>query len=216
MSDPTDLMSNLLTTVVKKEPKKRGPKPKTDAEKEAIKIEKKLKKQAKKEEASEAKKKPALDKNNKQKTILYITNQLRKDDPDYPAIHEQVEKNKEKRSELYESLFKPVATVTSVVPIQKYKSPMDEIREVMKVINEEEEKEKKKQDRLKKIMEDDEEEGKMYASVVSNPYPQDIISELINKSNQQNTGKGIKKKTKKNKKSSKRKSKRNRNSKRKI
>jgi len=215
MSEPTDLMSNLLTTIVK-EPKKRGPKPKTDAEKEAIKIEKKLKKQAKKEEASEAKKKPVLDKNNKQKTILYITNQLRKDDPDYPAIHEQVEKNKEKRSELYESLFKPVATVTSVVPIQKYKSPMDEIREVMKVINEEEEKEKKKQDRLKKIMEDDEEEGKMYVPMVSNPYPQDIISEIINKSNQQNTGKGIKKKTKKNKKSSKRKSKRNRNSKRRI
>lgn len=217
MSELTDLMSNLLTTDVKKEPKKRGPKPKTDAEKEAIKIEKKLKKQAKKEEASEAKKKPALDKNNKQKTILYITNQLRKDDPDYPAIHEQVEKNKEKRSELYESLFKPVATVTSVVPIQKYKSPMDEIREVMKVINEEEEKEKKKQDRLKKMMEDDEEDDyKMYAPMVSNPYPQDIISELINKSNQQNTGKGIKKKTKKNKKSSKRKSKRNRNSKRRI
>ena len=211
MSELTDL----LTTIVK-EPKKRGPKPKTDAEKEAIKIEKKLKKQAKKEEASEAKKKPALDKNNKQKTILYITNQLRKDDPDYPAIHEQVEKNKEKRSELYESLFKPVATVTSVVPIQKYKSPMDEIREVMKVINEEEEKEKKKQDRLKKIMEDDEEEGKMYVPMVSNPYPQDIISEIINKSNQQNTGKGIKKKTKKNKKFSKRKSKRNRNSKRRI
>ena len=211
MSELTDL----LTTIVK-EPKKRGPKPKTDAEKEAIKIEKKLKKQAKKEEASEAKKKPALDKNNKQKTILYITNQLRKDDPDYPAIHEKVEKNKEKRSELYESLFKPVATVTSVVPIQKYKSPMDEIREVMKVINEEEEKEKKKQDRLKKIMEDDEEEGKMYVPMVSNPYPQDIISEIINKSNQQNTGKGIKKKTKKNKKFSKRKSKRNRNSKRRI
>lgn len=142
MSEQTnDLIHDLLTTVVK-EPKKRGPKPKTDAEKEAIKIEKKLKKQAKKEEASEAKKKPALDKNYKQKTILYITNQLRKDDPDYPAIHEQVEKNnKEKRSELYESLFKPV--VTSVVPIKKYETPMDEIREVMKVINEEEEKEKK-------------------------------------------------------------------------
>jgi len=213
MSEQTnDIIHDLLTTVVK-EPKKRGPKPKTDAEKEAIKIEKKLKKQAKKEEASEAKKKPALDKNNKQKTILYLSNQLRKDDPDYPAIHEKVEKNKEKRSELYDSLFRPV---TNATPIKKYETPMDEVRRVMKVINEEEEKERKKQDRLKKIMEDDEEEGKMYVPMVSNPYPQDIISQLINKSNQQNTGKGIKKKTKKNKKSSKRKSKRNRNSKRRI
>ena len=201
---------------VKKEPKKRGPKPKTAEEKEAIKIEKKLKKQAEKEEASEAKKTPALDKNYKQKTILYITKQLRKDDPDYNAIHEQVEKNnKEKRSELYESLFKPV--VTTVLPIKKYKTPMDEIKDVMKVINEEEEKEKKKQDRLKKMMEDDDDNYGMYAPMVSDPYPQDIISELIQKSNEQNTGKGIKKKTKKNKKSSKkRKSKTNRNSKRRV
>jgi hypothetical protein len=208
-----DLIDDLLTSVVKKEPKKRGPKPKTDAEKEAKKIEQQIKKKAQKEEATEAKKKPALDKNNKQKTILYLSNQLRKDDPDYPAIHEKVEKNKEKRSELYDSLFRPVTTAT---PIKKYETPMDEVRRVMKVINEEEEKERKKQDRLKKIMEDDEEEGKMYVPMVSNPYPRDIISQLINKSNQQNTGKGIKKKTTKNKKSSKRKSKTNRNSKRRV
>lgn len=204
------------TTDIKKEPKKRGPKPKTDAEKEEKERERKLKKQIKKEEASEAKKTPALDKNYKQKTILYITNQLRKDDPDYNAIHEQVEKNnKEKRSELYESLFKPV--VTSVVPIKKYKSPMDEIKDVMKVIDEEDEKEKKKQDKLKKRMEDDEEDDyKMYAPIVSHPYLQDIISELIQKSN---TGKGVKKRntnTKKNKKMSRRKGKSKRNSKKRI
>ncbi len=202
MSEVTDL---IMKTILKKEPKKRGPKPKTSAEKEEKEREQKLKKQMKKEEASEAKKTPALDKTYKQKTILYITKQLRKDDPDYPAIHEQIEKNnKERRSEMYESLFRPV--VTSVVPIKKYKSPMDEIKDVMKVIDEEEEKEKKKQDRLKKMMEDDDEYG-IYAPMVSNPYPQDIISELIEKSN---TGKGVKKrKTKKNKKiSKKRKSKR--------
>jgi hypothetical protein len=205
------------TTDIKKEPKKRGPKPKTDAEKEKKERERKLKKQIKKEEAYEAKKTPALEKNYKQKTILYITNQLRKDDPDYNAIHEQVEKNnKEKRSELYESLFKPV--VTTVLPIKKYKTPMDEIKDVMKVINEEDEKEKKKQDRLKKMMEEDEEDDyKMYAPMVSVPYPQDIISELIQKSNEQNTGKGVKKRnTKKNKKMSKKKGKSKRNSKKRI
>jgi hypothetical protein len=195
-----------MKTILKKEPKKRGPKAKTSAEKEEKERERKLKKQMKKEEAAEAKKSPALDKTYKQKTILYITKQLRKDDPDYPAIHEQIEKNnKERRSEMYESLFRPV--VTSVVPVKKYKSPMDEIRDVMKVIDEEEEKEKKKQDRLKKMMEDDDDYG-IYAPMVSNPYPQDIISELIEKSN---TGKGGKKRsTKKNKKISrgKRKSKR--------
>jgi len=202
MSEVTDL---IMKTILKKEPKKRGPKAKTSAEKEEKERERKLKKQMKKEEAAEAKKSPALDKTYKQKTILYITKQLRKDDPDYPAIHEQIEKNnKERRSEMYESLFRPV--VTSVVPVKKYKSPMDEIRDVMKVIDEEEEKEKKKQDRLKKMMEDDDDYG-IYAPMVSNPYPQDIISELIEKSN---TGKGGKKRsTKKNKKiSKKRKSKR--------
>jgi len=208
MSEVTDL---IMKTILKKEPKKRGPKPKTSAEKEEKEREQKLKKQMKKEEAAEAKKTPALDKTYKQKTILYITKQLRKDDPDYPAIHEQIEKNnKERRSEMYESLFRPV--VTSLVPVKKYKSPMDEIKDVMKVIDEEEEKEKKKQDRLKKMMEDDDEYG-MDVPMISDPYPQDIISELIEKSNQQNksnSGKGVKKrKTKKNKKiSKKRKSKR--------
>jgi len=210
MSEVTDL---IMKTILKKEPKKRGPKPKTSAEKEEKERERNLKKQMKKEEAAEAKKTPALDKTYKQKTILYITKQLRKDDPDYPAIHEQIEKNnKERRSEMYESLFRPV--VTSVVPVNKYKSHMDEIKDVMKVIDEEEEKEKKKQDRLKKMMEDD--EYGIYAPMVSVPYPQDIISELVEKSN---TGKGVKKRnTKKNKKMSreKRKSKRNRNSKRRI
>lgn len=203
MSEVTDL---IMKTILKKEPKKRGPKPKTSAEKEEKEREQKLKKQMKKEEAAEAKKTPALDKTYKQKTILYITKQLRKDDPDYPAIHEQIEKNnKERRSEMYESLFRPV--VTSVVPIKKYKSPMDEIKDVMKVIDEEEEKEKKKQDRLKKMMEDDDDNYGMDIPMISDPYPQDIISELIEKSN---TGKGVKKrKTKKNKKiSKKRKSKR--------
>ena len=200
------------TTDIKKEPKKRGPKPKTDAEKEEKERERKLKKQIKKEEASEAKKTPALDKNYKQKTILYITKQLRKDDPDYNAIHEQVEKNnKEKRSELYESLFR-----ATVLPIKKYKSPMDEIKDVMKVINEEDEKEKKKQDKFKKMMEDDNDDYGMYTPMVSDPYPQDIISELIQKSN---TGKGVKKRntnTKKNKKMSRRKGKSKRNSKKRI
>ena len=200
------------TTDIKKEPKKRGPKPKTDAEKEEKERERKLKKQIKKEEASEAKKTPALDKNYKQKTILYITKQLRKDDPDYNAIHEQVEKNnKEKRSELYESLFR-----ATVLPIKKYKSPMDEIKDVMKVINEEDEKEKKKQDKFKKMMEYDNDDYGMYTPMVSDPYPQDIISELIQKSN---TGKGVKKRntnTKKNKKMSRRKGKSKRNSKKRI
>ena len=206
----SEQITDLLSTIVK-EPKKRGPKPKTDAEKEAKKIEQQIKKKAQKEEATEAKKKPALDKPYKAKMILYLSNQLRKDDPDYPAIHEKVEKNKEKRSELYDSLFRPVTTAT---PIKKYETPMDEVRRVMKVINEEEEKERKKQDRFKKMMEDDDDEQhKMYVPMVSDPYPQDIISELIEKSN---TGKGIKKKTKKNKKSSKRKSKRNRNSKKRV
>ncbi len=228
MSEPTDLMSNLLTTVVKKEPKKRGPKPKTtDTEKydyihelltkknkkDEKDREKEIKKKAKKEEAAEAKKKPALDKSYKQKMMLYLGKKLRKDDPDYPAIHEQVEKNKEKRSELYESLFKPVATVISVVPIQKYKSPMDEVREITKLIWEEEEKEKKEKDRLKKMMEDDDEQDKMYVPMVSDPYPHDIITELVEKSN---TGKGVKKRnTKKNKKISK-KIKSRRNSKKRI
>jgi hypothetical protein len=209
MSEVTDL---IMKTILKKEPKKRGPKPKTSAEKEEKEREQKLKKQMKKEEAAEAKKTPALDKTYKQKTILYITKQLRKDDPDYPAIHEQIEKNnKERRSEMYESLFRPV--VTSVVPIKKYKTHMDEIKDVMKVIDEEEEKEKKKQDRLKKMMEDDD-DYRMYAPMVSVPYPQDIISELVEKSN---TGKGVKKrKTKKNKKISRGKRKSKRNSKRRI
>lgn len=204
MSEVTDL---IMKTILKKEPKKRGPKPKTSAEKEEKEREQKLKKQMKKEEAAEAKKSPALDKTYKQKTILYITKQLRKDDPDYPAIHEQIEKNnKERRGEMYESLFRPV--VTSVVPVKKYKTPMDEIKDVMKVIDEEEEKEKKKQDRLKKMMEDDDDDNYgMYVPMVRHPYPEDIISKLIEKSN---TGKGGKKRsTKKNKKSSKkRKSKR--------
>ncbi len=194
----SEQITDLLSTIVK-EPKK---------------IEQQIKKKAKKEEATEAKKTPALDKPYKAKMILYLSNKLRKDDPDYPAIHEKVEKNKEKRSELYDSLFRPVTTAT---PIKKYETPMDEVRRVMKVINEEQEKERKNQDRFKKMMEDDDDEQhKMYVPMVSDPYPQDIISELIEKSNQQNTGKGIKKKTKKNKKSSKRKSKRNRNSKRRV
>jgi hypothetical protein len=223
MSEQTnDIIHDLLTTVVK-EPKKRGPKPKTAEEKEAIKIEKKLKKQAEKEE-EEKKYKQWIEANPYEyKKKLYKNKKLPKDDPDYDAIHEHAEQINKKRSEIYESLFKPV--VTSVVPIKKYKTPMDEIREVMKVINEEEEKEKKKQDRLKKMMEDDEEDDyKMYAPIVNDPYPRDIISELIQKSNEQNksgTGKGGKKtdtNTKKNKKMSggKRKSKRNRNSKKRI
>lgn len=238
MSEQTnDFISDLLTTDVKKEPKKRGPKPKTSVEKydyidelltkvnkkEEKEKERQIKKQAKKEEAAEAKKKPALDQPYKSKMMLYLGKKLRKDDPDYEAIHKEVEKNQKERNEYVDSLFKPV--VTPVVPIKKYKTPMDEIREVMIVINEEEEKERKKQDRLKKMMEDDEEEDyKMYAPMVSDPYPRDIISELVQKSNQQNksgTRKGGKKtdtNTKKNKKMSggKRKSKRNRNSKKRI
>ena len=216
MSEQTnDLIHDLLTTVVK-EPKKRGPKPKTAEEKEAIRIEKKLKKQAEKEKDAEEHRKWAEANPYKHKKMLYLNKKLPKDDPDYDAIHKEVEKSQKERNDFVDSLFKPV--VTSVVPIKKYKTPMDEIREVMKVINEEEEKEKKKQDRLKKMMEDDQEDDyKMYAPIVSEPYPRDIISELIQKSNEQNTGKGIKKKTKKNKKSSKkRKSKTNRNSKRRV
>jgi hypothetical protein len=206
-------ITDLFTTLVK-EPKKRGPKPKTAEEKEAIKIEKKLKKQAEKEEADKKYKEWIEANPYEYKKKLYKKKKLPKNDPDYESIHEAAENMNEKRREIYESLFKPV--VTSVVPIQKYKSPMDEIKDVMKVIHEEEEKEKKKQDRLKKMMEEDEEQDyKMYAPMVSDPYPRDIISELIEKSN---TGKGVKKrKTKKNKKiSKKRRSKTNRNSKRRI
>lgn len=235
MSLPTtDFISDLFTTGVKKEPKKRGPKPKMNTEKydyidelltkvnkkEEKEKERQIKKQAKKEEAAEAKKKPALDQPYKSKMLLYLGKKLRKDDPDYDAIREQVEKNQKERNEYVDSLFKPI--VTTVVPIKKYKTPMDEIREVMIVINEEEEKERKKQDRLKKMMEDDEEESKKYKSeplkqVVKTPQEQleeDYIYQLVKQSNEQNknnTGKGVKKRnTKKNKKiSKKRNSKRN-------
>lgn len=83
-------------------------------------------------------------------------------------------------------------------------------------------KKRKKTRQIEKMMEDDQEgDYKMYAPVVRDLYPPDIISELIQKSNEQNTGKGVKKRntnTKKNKKFSKGKgkSKKNRNSKRRI
>ena len=215
MSEQTnDIIHDLLTTVVK-EPKKRGPKPKTAEEKEAIKIEKKLKKQAEKEKDAEQHRKWAEANPYKYKQTLYFDKKLPKDDPDYDAIHKEVEKVEKERSEFLDSMFKPV------VPIQKYKSPMDEIKDVMKVIHEEDEKKRKEEERINQIIE----ENKKYAPVktMNTHYesePRDIIAELFEQMKEEEknkTGKGGKKrKTKKNKKTEKRKSKKNRNSKRRV
>jgi hypothetical protein len=177
MSEQTnDIIHDLLTTVVK-EPKKRGPKPKTAEEKEAIKIEKKLKKQAEKEKDAEQHRKWAEANPYKYKQTLYFDKKLSKDDPDYDAIHKEVEKAEKDRNEFLDSMFKPA--VTSVVPV-KYKSPMDEIREVMKVIDEEEEKKRKEEEKINQIIEENKRSAPL--KTMNTHYesePRDIISELF-------------------------------------